>query len=260
MTIFLRRPLVDRLIENKFEIFNDLLTEWEYRAGVDDGYPRSRKKSAIYDWLDDGIPTNRGRNRHLLFALCGLLDADPMALLDYEKNRFFREFTQIRMAMYMFSERVFGSGVSNFAPLIDMFMPGPRWPNDEMANRFYGREWFGYEFDNAGHEQSHDYGLVKVKFSEKQSLPIRSVHIAYRRRRSNDKMWRYYGLVNLIDNRLELYTEGGDHHSMVVRAPNQIWFRTSFGHRPVEFRLVSLHNFTYTTEISDDMSIIGFNW
>lgn len=260
MTIFLRRPLIERLIENKFETFNDLLAEWEYRAQIDKRYPRSRQKSAIYDWLDNGVPTSRGLNRHLIFALCGLLDADPLSLLDYEKNRFFKDFTQIRMSMYMFSERVFGSGVSNFAPLIDMFMPGPIWPNIEMANRFYGRKWFGYEFDNNGHEQGQDYGLVKISFTEKQLFPIRSAHIAYRRRFSDDKMWRYYGVVNLIENTLELYTEGGDHDSINVRAPGQIWFRTSFGHRPVEFRIVSLHHFTYTTEITQDMSIIGFNW
>lgn len=260
MAIFLRRRLVEHLIKNKFETRNDLLVEWEHRSALDEAYPRSRKKTAVNDWLDDGVPTNSGRNRHLLFALCGLLDTDPLALLDYEKNRFFKDFTQIRMSMYMFSERVFGSGVSNFAPLIDMFMPGPSWPNSDLVNRFYGRKWVDYEFDNAGHEQSQDYGMIKVKFAEKHLFPIRSVHIAYRRRHSEDKMWRYYGLVNLIGDDLELYNEGGVHLSMKCREDGEIWFRTSFGNRPVEFRLVSLHEFSYTTEINNDMSVIGFDW
>lgn len=260
MPIFLRRPLVERLIETRFDTINDLIVEWDFRHSLNAEYPKARQKTAIYDWLDDGVPTQRGRNRHLIFALCGLLDVDPLAILDYNESRYFKDFTQLRMSLYMLSERVFGGGASNFGPLLDMFMPGPAWPNTQMAELFYGRPWFAYEFNNAEHERGQDYGLIKVRFTEEQSFPIKSVHIAYRRRESNDKMWRYYGVVNLIGDRLELYNEGGYHDWMNCKNDNEIWFRTFFGSRPVEFRLVSLHDFTYTTEINNDMTLIGFNW
>lgn len=260
MTIYLRRQLVERLIERDHANVDGLVDEWGRRESEREDYPHCRERATIYHWLSKGVPTPRGRGRHLIFALCGLLDTDPMALLDYEKNRFFKDFTKIRMSLYMFTERVFKSGASNFAPLIDMFMPGPSWPSAAMSELYYGRDWFATEFDNTGHEQGSNYGLIKVRFVELEGHPVRSVHIAYRRRGSNDRMWRYYGLVNLIGDCLELYTEGGEHQAMMCITNGEIWFRTSFGYRPVEFRLASLHEFTYTTEISNDMTIIGFNW
>ena len=262
MTIYLRRDLLDQLIERKFENVDGLVDEWDRHVADTirfPGFPAKRERAAIYHWLKNGVPT-RGDGKEQIFALCGLLDIDPMAVVDYDKNRFFKNFTAIRMSLYRMAEKSVGRGMSNFAPLIDMFMPGPIWPNVELAKKFYLREWFGYEFDNRGHEKGADYGLIKVKFTQNDTMAPRSVHIAYRRKQSNDKMWRYYGVVNRISKHLELYTEGGDHDDMNCLVSGEIWFRTSFGHRPVEFRLVSLHDFTYTTEINNDESIIGFNW
>lgn len=261
MTIYLQRDLVERLIEYRYVNIDCLVEEWNQRVKdkTEGVYPPCRERSTIYSWLTQGVPT-RGRSRQQIFGLCGLLDVDPMAILDYEKNRFFKNFTSIRMSLYSISERAFGQGASNFAPLLDMFMPGPSWPNPAMSKLFYARSWHGYEFNNIGHQKSDNYGLVKVKFSEYRDYPILSCHIAYRRLNSNDKMWRYYGIVNIIGSRLHLYTEGGEYQTMSCREEGQIWFRTSFGHRAVEFKLVSLHDFSYSTEITSDMKIIGFNW
>jgi hypothetical protein len=260
MPIHLRRELVDHLIKQHFENVDGLVDEWERRAKAESNYPEPRNRTTLYKWLKDGIPAPRGESRHLVFALSGLLDTDPLAVLDYDKNGFFSNFTQLRMLLYTLVDRAIGRGVTNFAPLLDMFKPGPSWPDDAIAQRFFGRLWFWHEFDNAGHEKSADYGLIKVRFTKPQDYPIRTALIAYRRRESNDKMWRFYGIVNLIGNRLELYNEGGVHWPMDCRETGEIWFRTSFGHRPVEFRLVSLHEFAYEAAITDDMSIIGFDW
>lgn len=262
MTIFLRRDLIDSLIETRYDNLDGLVDEWERRAADIDrfpDFPSNRERSAIHNWRSNGVPT-RGDGKQKILALCSLLDVDPMAVVDYQKNRFFDNFTALRMSLYRMTEKSIGRGVSNFAPLIDMFMPGPEWPNTALAQRFYLRDWFSHEFDNSGHETGSDYGLIKIKFVNDEARAPRSAHIAYRRRGSNDKMWRYYGVVNRIGSRLELYTEGGDHDSMDCLADGEIWFRTSFGQRPVEFRLVSLHDFNYSTEINNDLSIIGFNW
>lgn len=261
MTIYLRRELVEHLIGHHFGNVDGLVEEWNQRVRANGkaSYPPCRERATVYGWLTNGVPT-RGRSKQQIFGLCGLLDVDPMAIIDYEKNKFFKNFTNIRMSLYSISERAFGRGASNFAPLLDMFMPGPSWPNAATCDLFYSREWCAYEFDNAGHEKSEAYGLIKVRFSGQPDYPIRSSHIAYRRLNSNDKMWRYYGLVNIIGQDLELYTEGGEYQTMACRKDGEIWFRTSFGNRPVEFRLVSLHDFSYSTNITSDMSIVGFNW
>jgi hypothetical protein len=74
-------------------------------------------------------------------------------------------------------------------------------------------------------------------------------------------MWRFYGTVISLGDKLELYNEGGYHRDMPSLGKGKICFRTYFGGRPVEFRIVSLHDFDYSLTCPfNDKSVIGFEW
>ncbi|WP_152543059.1 hypothetical protein [Sulfitobacter mediterraneus] len=190
-------------------------------------------------------------------AFCAMLDVDPLAIFDYAANGYFNNFGQIRRKLQL------GLEATGFlSPLFKVYRPGFDWPDDGEVAHLYGRAWHGVEFDNSDHWKSKDYGLVRATFREPfDPVEPRAVHIAYRRKHSPDKMWRFYGTTICINGQLELFSEGGAHQRMDQVEPNEIRFRTYFGEREVEFRTASLHAFDVDTSVPhNDKSTIGFEW
>jgi hypothetical protein len=127
----------------------------------------------------------------------------------------------------------------------------------------WGRPWHTEEFDNTIEHKSHSYALLKFNFSKPSNGNPRAVHIAYRRwsTRESDSMWRYYGTVIAIDDRIELYNENAVHLKMHRSNDDLIEFRTFFGGRRVQFKVASLHAFAMEKLYPfDNMSVIGFDW
>lgn len=252
MPIHLRSKLVNSLIEARFGDIAELITEWEDRAESNNEFTRARQQSSIYRWLKDGLPS-RGEE---VFAFCALLDADPLALFDYHRNGYFSNFARLRRNLQM---GLAAAGV--FSPLYKMYRPGPHWPDNEIARRYYDRNWFGVEFNNDDNWRSADYGRVDVTFRDVTNNQPRAVHIAYRRRNSPDTMWRFYGSVLAIEDQIELYSEGGAYLTMPREGSDKISFRTYYGGRPVEWRVASLHEFNLETTFPfNDDKVIGFVW
>ena len=252
MKVFLRQELTSALIDRKFDGKEGLIVEWEERCKADEDFPHPRARSSVYKWVAEGVP---GR-RNDLIAFCALLDVDPLALFDYEKNGYFDRFARIRRNLQ------FGlKAVGQFYSLFKMFAPEDKWPSDDLALKCYGRKWFSHEFANPDDWEDMGYALLRAKFAEEDQGDPRAVHIAYRRLGSPDTMWRFYGTVISIDGHLHLYNEGGDYQHMPQMNENEIRFRTYFGGRPVEFRMVSLHEFAIEKEYPySDMNTIGFDW
>ena len=252
MAIYLRPDITSDLLEAAHGSLEDLIVAWEARAMADPKFPKPRQRSSMYRWLKDGVPS-RGDQ---IMAYCAMLDVDPLAIFDYRRNGYFRNFATLRRNLQLGLE---AAGV--FSPLFKVYRPGPHWPSDEHVRPCYGRNWFGVVFDNKDQWSSSDYGLVKVKFSAPASGRPRACHIAYRRTPSPDTMWRYFGTVLSVGGQLELYSEGGAFQEMQVVEQDEIRFRTYFGGRPVEFRVASLHAFGLTTEFPhNDKKTIGFEW
>lgn len=211
----------------------------------------------------DGVPAKRPntdkvarRTDWQLFALCGLLDVDPLAIIVFERNGYFSRFAKIRQLVYL-GERALGG----LGPLLEMFRPADHWPSNEIATDCFRRSWHAHEFSNADGWRSSEYALVKTVFENRGYQSPHAVHIAYRRLNSPDTMWRYYGTVLAIDGTLELYSEGGDFQTMAQVKDQEIRFRTYYGGRSVEWRLASLHDFSIDIEMpANDLETIGFNW
>jgi hypothetical protein len=74
-------------------------------------------------------------------------------------------------------------------------------------------------------------------------------------------MWRFYGTVIAIGDRIELYSEGGAFQGMSRAESQVIPFRTYYGGRPVEWRVASLHAFDLAMKFPcNDTSVVSFVW
>ena len=251
MPIYLRPDIVQDMIKQRFGTIDELAADWEERVVSNRNFPKARQRASMYRWVKDGVPS-RGDQ---IIGLCAMLDVDPMAIFDYEKNGYFSQFASIRHKIQLGLAHV---GV--FSPLYRVYKPGPEWPSDETAQTCYERPWFGVEFNNADHWSETNYSLVKVKFARPSNDP-RAVHIAYRRTDSADTMWRYFGTVLSVAGELRLYSESGAYQTMPEVELGEVRFRTFYGGRPVEFRVASLHEFSLDTEYPhNDKATIGFEW
>lgn len=255
-TIFLRQDLTNRLVQEAYGGFDELSAEWEETVKTSPLFPEPKQRSTIYRWLIKGVPAGTDTSEFQMIALCALLDVDPLILFDFEKNGFFSKFAKLRRLIQLGKYSLGG-----LAPLLELLSPDDVWPSERIAKLCYGRSWFSHQFKNAEDWNSADYILVKVQFIEQLKSHPLAVHIAYRRTTSPDTMWRYYGSVLAMDGELKLYNENGDYQTMEQVNPGEIQFRTYFGGRPVEWRIVSLHDFSIEKDYPfNDMKIIGFNW
>lgn len=251
MPIHLRTSIIQAIIKQRFGSFDAFAADWEDRAANSKGFPKARQRSSMYRWIKDGVPSQGDQ----VIGFCAMLDVDPMAVFDYEKNGYFSNFARIRHLIQLGLAHV---GV--FKPLYSVYRPGPIWPSDETARTCYGREWFASEFNNQEHWSDTNYCLIKVQFAEHSTDP-RAAHIAYRRTDTADNMWRYFGTVVSIDGELRLYSESGAYQTMLEAIEGEVRFRSFYGGRPVEFRVASLHEFALDTEYPhNDKATIGFEW
>lgn len=252
LAIFLRQDLISQQIGRYNGGLDTVIGRWTAHAEDNEDYVRPRQRASIYRWVKDGIPA-KGEE---VLAICGLLDVDPLAVFDYQRNGYFSNFATIRrnvqLGLYM---------IGALAPIYQLYQPGPYWPSDALAKRYWMRPWFSSEFSNEDDWSDPAYVLVNATFVETTDDQPRAVHVAYRRLGSRDTMWRYYGTVVRIGDQLQLYSESGDFQTMEARQENQIQFRTYFGGRPVEFRIASLHSFKIGLDYPcSDKSIVGFEW
>ncbi len=256
MTIFLRQELTGRLVHEIYGGYDGLAAAWEERAARSASFPRARQRSSLYRWVSTGVPTGRDGADHQFFALCGLLDVDPLVIFDFHDNGYFSKFARIRQLIYYGRQALGG-----IATMFDMYRPADIWPSDSLARACFGRAWHWQQLTNSENWRDSDYILLKACFSDGRTSHPRGVHIAYRRLGVPDTMWRYYGTVLAIDKKLELYSESGTFLTMDQVHEDEVRFRTYFGGRPVEWRITSLHEFSLQTEFPfADSRTIGFTW
>lgn len=252
--IFVDRDRTIALINKKFGNFDKFIADWEEAANRLPDFPSAKQRASSYAWMSKGVPV-RG-NRYAILALSCLLDVDPLCIFDFEKNGYFSKFTKIRKIIYLGQAQMGAIG-----PLFELYRPSDIWPSTSLSKKFYRRDWFRDYLSNKDVWETAGDKLVSVKFVENREAYPRAVHISYRRIKSDDKMWRYYGTVISLDESLFLYSEGGDFQEMKITDDDTISFRTFFGARPVEFCVASLHNFELTLgDIGKNDNTIGFDW
>lgn len=263
MAIRVHKELINRLIRETYESVDGMAVEWAVRACTNERLPKPREGDTIDDWVNrTGVPSG-GKMDSVYFAFCGLLDVDPLAILDFELLDLKSKFAEIRKLIYIVrglpKKRTDMQDVA--AMVLSMYGPDPEWPSDSLASSFFGRNWTTRQFSNSDRWNCTDYILLKAKFDEPCRGRPRAVHISYRRAGAVDNLWRFYGTVLLVDGQLHLFTEGGEQRRMPQVDDDEIRFRTYYGGRQVEWRVASLHTFTLTDEFPfNDQATIGFTW
>lgn len=120
MRVPLRRDMVRALIERRFATVEDLVVAWEERvASRIQRNGKARSRAAIYRWLDEGLPSNRDD----IFGFAGVLDVDPVALVDIT-DEYIRE-------TYARERRLFQLGQKARSPISafwSIYIPGAGWP------------------------------------------------------------------------------------------------------------------------------------
>lgn len=256
MPIFLRRNIVNFLVDELHGGYDELASTWEEHAFKHKGTPKAPSRSTLYRWVADGVPTLLDGSDHRFFTLCGLLDVDPLAILDFQKHGYFSKFARLRQLVYYGRKSLGG-----IATLLDMYRPADVWPSETIAKDCFGHGWRAHHLTNGEDWKNSSYILLKPRFSGWKEQHPRAVHIAYRRIGVPDTMWRYYGTVLAIDHRIELYSESGTFQVAAQVDEGEVPFRTYFGGRPVEWRIASLHQFSMPTPLpSNDNSAVTFTW
>lgn len=226
------------LINKKFGSVDNFCVEWEFKVdskGI--GSSRAKNRATVYRWLKHGLPTQISA----IFGFCGVLDVDPMSIIDFENGDILKNFGRIRMEMLK------GEITSSrFKAFWEMFVPGPHWPSNSLSQRFYQRDWHTLDFKHDPSQISKVYALLEISIPTdiKEYQPI-VFHIAYRRKSAADKAWRPYGSIIAKKEITKLISESGDFQIKPSHRNNDLVFaETFFGPGPAEFRLASLHEFT----------------
>jgi hypothetical protein len=237
MAVPIRTALVRDLISQRFGSVDSLVVEWEERVRSGrQAFGKARNRGTVYRWLDEGLPHRKDD----ILGFAGLLDVDPIALLDLSEDFLRRTYGRERRLFQLGA-----LGRSRLAAFWALYIPGNGWPDNGLAQSVYGRDW-------TVRDQSHpadDLCNVYSSFVCQPHLPAGTtapwvVHFAYRRAGARDGMWRPYGTaVRQADGAL-LVSENGDFATEPLPTPDSpVRVETHFGPGPAEFRLASLHPF-----------------
>lgn len=240
MPIPIRDELVHSLIRRRYGSVDNLVVEWEYRvASGAQCRGAHRDRGTVYRWLKHGVPARAND----IFGLAALLDVDPVALLAID-GRYIEEHYGKERRLFRLNKPK-GTPLASLWPL---YAAETGWPNQRLAEAFYGRRWHLADF-------AHDPAVIANAYAalifgdtcaDAPAVP-RTYHFAYRRAGVSDRMWRPYGAVIGFETEIVLISEAGS-YQVAERVGRPVAVETYFGLGPAEFRVVSLHEFDLTVE------------
>lgn len=242
MAVPVDRERLQGLIEHRYGSVDELAAVWQARY---EASPQStikpRDRSSIYRWLDHGLPAKKDA----LYGFCALLDVDPIGIIETSRSFVEENFAKERRAFQLSVKRD-----TLLAPFRAVYLPGWRWPNAAIARDHYRRDW---SVANFTHEAD---GLLNVYaalvFRLKTALPDvhpRVFHFAYQQMHAIDRLWRPYGVIIALGERIRLIAESGNWQEVTDEAfRDHAVAETFFGPRSTHFRVASLHDFTVEVE------------
>jgi hypothetical protein len=244
MKLYIDARLAKDIIERDFGGMAGFADAWAGRdAQLGRKAPLARDGKTIYGWLADGLP----KRRETVFDFFAMLDVDPVAILDLERNGFPESFGRLRLSFLLG-----GAAAGAFRPLFELYRPGPAWPDSEIADRFFDRGWTVRDFVHSADPVANRYATIHVRWNEAPARPA-AWHIAYRRVLNNDAMWRPYGTVIVRDAmRILIHENGFTQQEAVTPEQPDLRFQTFFGPSDVQFRLASLTPFDIGIDFPDD--------
>lgn len=236
MRLYLHGDAVWPYIEDAFGGIAGIVDAWRNSKTSEN----ARAETAIYGWLNEGLP----RQIDTVLELFGILDLDPLAALDLEKSGILKNFRDLRLHFLM--SRAYGGGrYRAFDPLFALYYPGITWPSSDHLRHRYQHDWHTVDFDH--HPDKNDsgrYAAVSVEFGDevRRTTPA-ALHIAYKHGQATDDLWRPYGSIVHRLGRNLLFHENGYRQEQEWPSFGIIRFETYYGPSPLHFRLASVHPF-----------------
>jgi hypothetical protein len=248
LRFFVDTGQVRLLFKEQFGGIENFVEEWAARQNGGEPGLQSRSVKTVYKWLADGMP----KNENAFFAFFGALDADPIALIDFERSSFARHFGRFRQAIMLA-----GLNVGGFRSLTRLMRPAQHWPDNQLTQQHYGKGWSAQEFEHDAQAVINSYVTFRLGgLDEEHRRWPRAYHIAYRRKSNADGLWRPFGSIISRSSEIILVHENG---AVQVAKPRSarlpIEFKTFFGPSAAEFRIASLHPFAAQLDLVDDPGV-----
>lgn len=236
MTIPLKADLVHDLIRRRFGSVDNLVVEWEHRVATGlQKQGQARDRASVYRWISSGLPSKVDE----VFGFAATLDVDPVALLAIDRKYVHEQFGRERRWFRLNRPRG-----THLLPIWAIYSAEMGWPNQELAEAYYGRRWHVFDFAHDPAVISNVYAAIVFRdLVAGDPVAPRTYHFAYRRVGVSDKMWRPYGAVTGFEREVVLVSESGDYQSVDRTSGAPVVVETHFGPGPAEFRVVSLHAF-----------------
>ncbi|MFO6430252.1 hypothetical protein ACLBKT_09205 [Erythrobacter sp. W302b] len=248
MRFFVDTGHVRLLLKEQFGGIENFVEEWAARQSGAGHSAQSRSIKTVYKWLAEGMP----KHEESFFAFFGALDADPIALIDFERSGFARHFGRFRQAIMLA-----GLNVGGFRSLTHLMRPAQHWPDNQLTELYYGKEWSAHEFEHDAQSVINSYVTFRIGGTqEEQRAWPRAYHIAYRRKSNADGLWRPFGSIIARQSELILVHENGAVQTAKPKTSDTpIEFRTFFGPSAAEFRIACLHPFDASLDLIDDPDV-----
>jgi hypothetical protein len=201
-------------------------------------------RSTISRWRKGVLPNDP---LHFL-ELARALDVDPFLLFDLQEAGFGQTCRQV--GSLLLAGRL-TSALRSLSFIQDYYrQTGAEWPPEslESSSGAFHYRWTTREFVHTGQlgssrEERNFYASVLLRGPRADARAAPQVwHFAYRDRMQGPTLWRPYGTVALVGDRLELYAFHGE--KVVADAKGPVAVETWFGEGDAHFRVASLHGFS----------------
>lgn len=244
MSIKFDTSFVRTLIDERFGSVAQLVDHWDMR--VSEGIQKvgkARDVSNVHKWLKNNFP----KQEEAVFGLAAALDIDPLALAEISPQHLNH---QLNLTRRLFQDGFFDGSL--LPPFWSLYRAVDGWPNDQLATGFYDRRWHAVDFI---HEPPANIGVYAATLLSPEG-GIRSplvFHFAFRRLNVPDQRWRPYGAVLAYNDCVKLVSGSGDYQER-SRTSDFVPVETQFGAGPAEFKIASLHPFTFELEVPSQQS------
>lgn len=234
MAIRLDGPLLKVICRRKYgdaKIVEQLLCNWELLYG------NAPSGATVHRWLTGALP----QTADALWKLCGLLNVDPIAVLDHrsidskESDHLLSAYQRDAWARY-----------KSFSYLKDFLGRHAAWPPKVYQQTYFpDRAWCIREFEHTSDSRTNYYQAVRVvaEGSDMHAFPI-ALHIAFKQRGRFADRWLEYGVISIEeDTAHSFHIDGGASSRIRIESDRLVYFETFFGPEAASFRVASLHLF-----------------
>lgn len=219
----------------------ELQARWSSSNPADTEHSEPPHRATLHRWTQGQVP----RTADDLLRLCGILDVDPMCLLNLPEDN--PEATIERLLATFIRDR--------WDPPTLEFLKGfmgrrSLWPPPELARKYFDREWFTQELAHDAKNRANFYATLRIAPSAPTYREGPFIyHVAFRQPKAFGERWLQFGVVMRHGNRISLrHINGHTEDCDALSKFGDTLFETWFGPSSAVIRVASLHPFALNSD------------